>query len=135
MKALVLDENIGGSKAVASVLSQAGFDAVCLDSFDAALDEVLNSSVHMIFSPVFLGSEDIGVFMSKLRSFGDGKKAGVPVVAVSPVPMDAFFEQFYELELFGYIEKPFSPVELVTVARKAAYHAGLYNRIKADGKK
>lgn len=121
MKALILDENMDFSKGVASVLNMAGFEAVCLDSFDAAFSEILSGDISMIFAPIFLKNADIGIFLSKIRSFENKTKANVPLIALSPFPMDKFFSLFPELELFGYIEKPFSGIELIMVARKAAY--------------
>jgi len=121
MKALILDENMDFSKGVASVLHMAGFETVCLDSFDAAFSEILSGDISMIFAPIFLRNADIGIFLSKIRSFENKTKANIPLIALSPFPMDRFFSLFPDMELFGYIEKPFSGIELVMVARKAAY--------------
>lgn len=121
MRVLILDDNAEIARCLADVLKAAGFETRCLDSFDAALNEILTGAAAAVFSEIFVGKSDVGIFLNKIKSFEDAKKSRTPVVVVSPVPMAKFFDLFPTLEVFGYIERPFSSAEVVNVARKASF--------------
>jgi len=127
MRIIVLDDNADIAKCSADVLKAAGFDAQCLDSFDSALNEILTGEMSIVFSEIFVKNSDIGVFLNKIKSFDDSRKSRTPVVVISPVPMANFFDLFPALEVFGYIERPFSSAEIVNVARKASFFLENHN--------
>jgi DNA-binding NtrC family response regulator len=121
MKALIIDNERTYAVAMAEILTAAGFQAAILDSYDDALDHILNKEAAMVFAPAFCGGSDIGVLVSKIRSFEDPGAARIPVICVSAIPMKDFFDTACEIDLFGYIEKPVSAPEVIIVARKAAF--------------
>ena len=121
MNALVINRDRAPAEALAEILAAGGFEPVCLASYDDALDHILNKGAAMAFAPAFCENSDIAIFISKIRSFEDTAKSKTPVICVSNVPMENFFENACELDVFGYIEKPVSAPEVVIVARKAAY--------------
>jgi len=124
MNALIVDQDRDAAESTARILSGGGFRPVCLNSYDDALDYILNKEPAMVFAPAFCASSDISVFISKIRSFDEPVKSKTPVICVSSVPMEIFFDSAAELDIFGYIEKPASAPEVVIVARKAAYYIG-----------
>lgn len=121
-KTLIIDKNAGAAEALSAILKAGGFDATCLTSYDDALDRILNEGPAIVFAPAFCDNSDIAVFLSKIRSFEDPVRARTPVICVSSVPMEHFFDCACELDIFGYIEKPPSAPEVFIVARKAAFY-------------
>ncbi len=121
METLIIDNERTCAAAMSEILNAAGFPTAILDSYDEALGRILNKEAVMVFAPAFCGGSDIGVFVSKIRSFEDRVAARIPVICVSAVPMKDFFDTACEIDLFGYIEKPVSAPEVVIVARKAAF--------------
>ena len=122
MNALIIDKERTFAAAMAEILAAAGFQTAILDSYDDALDYILNKEAAMIFTPAFCDGSDIGVLVSKIRSFEDRTAARTPVICVSAIPMKDFFDKACEIDLFGYIEKPASAPEVIIVARKAAFY-------------
>jgi|GEM_PF-5744153 len=127
MKAIIVDENRESASFISKILNFAGFMSLHASSYDDALAGILNEEITMAFAPAYMRGSDISIFLSKLRSFANLKKAQIPVIAVSNMPMASFFELFSELDLFGYIEKPASVSELVIVARQAGFYAENFN--------
>ncbi len=122
MKVLIIDRDMPAECHITAMLSAAGFEPFTLASYDDALNHILNRELAIIFAPAFCGGSDINVFTAKIRSFEDSLRSRTPIICISSIPMDEFFNKSCETDIFAYIEKPVCASELIFTARKAAFY-------------
>ena len=122
MKVVLINDPLEHAVKNAEILNMAGFECENFDSFDKALGFILQNNVGFIISDVFVKTGDISYFINSIKSFVDVKKKKIPVVVMSSIPMNIFFEKFSELDVFEYVTIPCSIFELVSIARKTAYY-------------
>ncbi|MEZ7891775.1 MAG: hypothetical protein QMC67_08500 [Candidatus Wallbacteria bacterium] len=122
MKVAIINDCLEQAQKNSEILCAAGFDCECFDSFDRALSFILQNNVGFVVTDIFVKANDISFFINAVKNFTNAEKNKIPVVAMSSIPMNKFFEKFSDLDVFEYITIPCSIFELVSIARKTAYY-------------
>jgi DNA-binding NtrC family response regulator len=121
MKVAIVDDEADMRQSISQWLALSGFDTVTYASADEALKVIGADFPGVVISDIRMPGTDGMVFLKRLM----GMDSGLPVIMITghgDVPMAV---EAMRLGAFDFLEKPFNPDRMTTLAKKAVNHRRL----------
>ena len=119
-KILIIEDDIGIARFIATVLKTNGYDAIIAKNASEGLSLCLSHCPEIVILDLGLPDEDGAVVIKKIRT-----KSRVPIIVVSARSQESDKVNALDLGADDYIVKPFGTSELLARIRAAIRHTRL----------
>lgn len=118
-KVLVVDDSLALRTHIASIISKAGYDVIEAENGIAAIDKMKeNLDICVVVSDINM-PKMTGIQMIE-EIHKDQTLSGIPVIVVSTEEGSELVKKAREAGARGWLVKPFSPGQLISVIKKHA---------------
>jgi CheY-like chemotaxis protein len=116
---LIVDDNGQNRKLVRDILELAGMRTLSAATAGECLSLAQEHRPDLVLMDLRLPDLDGGEAARRLAA--DGRTAGIPVIALSALPVDEAAPWFRDAGFAAYIEKPFDVLELPAQVRRLCH--------------